>query len=236
MIEQRKIMFDLDGTLLPMDTKSFVRIYFGELAKKASSLGYDGEAVGKAIMASTQKVVENNGKVKNDELFWQEFTQMLGNEALELREQFDKFYDEEFHKVKEATSENNLARKLVDALKENGKEVLVATNPVFPMVANRARLGWINLKPEDFSHVTAYENSSFCKPNLDYYREILQKTNSSAEEWIMVGNDVDEDMVAAELGMDTFLVTDCLLNRSGKDISEMNKGSFAELLDFLGVD
>lgn len=35
----------------------------------------------------------------------------------------------------------------------------------------------------------------------------------------MVGNDVDEDLCSAELGFDTFLITDCIINRNDKDYS-----------------
>jgi FMN phosphatase YigB (HAD superfamily) len=50
----------------------------------------------------------------------------------------------------------------------------------------------------------------------------------------MVGNDVDEDMIPARaVGMEVFLLTDCLLNRSGADISSYPQGGFAELKDFL---
>lgn len=33
------------------------------------------------------------------------------------------------------------------------------------------------------------------------------------EETVMIGNDVGEDMVAAQLGMKVFLLTDCLINK-----------------------
>ena len=34
------VLFDLDGTLLPMDQERFVRAYFGLLAKTMAPLGY----------------------------------------------------------------------------------------------------------------------------------------------------------------------------------------------------
>ena len=49
----------------------------------------------------------------------------------------------------------------------------------------------------------------------------------------MVGNDVAEDMVARELGMKTFLLTDCLINRGNEDISVYPNGSFDELIEFI---
>jgi methionine salvage enolase-phosphatase E1 len=64
-------------------------------------------------------------------------------------------------------------------------------------------------------------------------QDILQKIGVKAEECLMVGNDVNEDMVAANLGMRVFLLTDCLINRDGKDISVYPNGSFEELKEFI---
>ena len=35
------VLFDLDGTLLPMDQDIFVKTYFGLLAKKLAPYGYE---------------------------------------------------------------------------------------------------------------------------------------------------------------------------------------------------
>ena len=53
------------------------------------------------------------------------------------------------------------------------------------------------------------------------------------EDCIMVGNDVDEDMIAGNLGMKTFLLTDCLINKHEKDINIYHHGSFPELIDYI---
>ena len=49
----------------------------------------------------------------------------------------------------------------------------------------------------------------------------------------MVGNDVQEDMVAEQLGMKVFLMTDDLINRDGGDISRYPQGGFEDLLEYL---
>ena len=49
----------------------------------------------------------------------------------------------------------------------------------------------------------------------------------------MVGNDVDEDMIAGRLGMKTFLLTDCLINKSGADISRWPHGGYEALYAYL---
>ena len=46
----------------------------------------------------------------------------------------------------------------------------------------------------------------------------------------MVGNDVGEDMVVEALGMQVFLLTDCLINTQKKDITAYPHGSFEQLL------
>ena len=49
----------------------------------------------------------------------------------------------------------------------------------------------------------------------------------------MVGKDVTEDMIAGELGMKVFLLTDCIINKENKDISVYPNGSFKEALEYI---
>ena len=94
----------------------------------------------------------------------------------------------------------------------------------------RSRIRWAGLEPEDFELYTTYENIGYCKPNPDYYREILRRIGLAPEECMMVGNDVGEDMIAETLGMRVFLLTDCLINKTGEDIGKYPNGGFNELL------
>ena len=75
----------------------------------------------------------------------------------------------------------------------------------------------------------------YCKPNPDYYREICEKMNLNPADCVMVGNDVTEDMAARELGMDVFLLTDCILNKDNRDISDCPHGGFDELLGWINA-
>ena len=125
------------------------------------------------------------------------------------------------------------AAETVRALHAMGYRTVLATNPLFPPTATQSRIRWAGLIPEDFEFITTYDNSSFCKPNPDYYREILGKLNLNAGECLMVGNDVNEDMIAQTLGMQVFLLTDCLINKENRDISQYPYGSFPELMDYI---
>ena len=50
-----------------------------------------------------------------------------------------------------------------------------------------------------------------------------------AENCLMVGNDVGEDMVAENLGMKVFLLTDCMINKDNIDITRYSHGTFDDL-------
>ena len=110
---------------------------------------------------------------------------------------------------------------------------MLATNPLFPVVATESRIRWAGLKKEDFELVTTYENSRHCKPNPDYYKDIMEEIKVRPQECLMVGNDVKEDMIAESLGMKVFLLTDCLINKEEKDISVYPNGDFNELLAYV---
>lgn len=49
----------------------------------------------------------------------------------------------------------------------------------------------------------------------------------------MVGNNTQEDLACMGLGLDAFLVTDCLLNPNNFNIQSVKHGSLKELLGFV---
>lgn len=229
----RYILFDLDGTLLPMDQNTFVQAYFKLLAQKLAPYGYDPQDLVDAIWKGTAAMVSNDGHWTNETAFWDRFSTLLGERSRKDQLLFDEYYHQEFQQVRKVCGFTAHASQVTDKLKDQGYKLVLATNPIFPAIATESRMKWAGLEPEDFIFYTTYENSSHCKPNPDYYRDILAKLGAQAEECLMVGNDVEEDMVAATLGMRVFLLTDCLINKFGKDISQFPNGSFDTLMEYI---
>ena len=227
------VLFDLDGTLLPMDQDVFIKTYFDMLAKRLAPLGYEARGLIKAIWSGTAEMVKNSGEKTNEEVFWDKFTDIYGKEARAHLPEFDKFYQEDFDKVRVSTGFNSEAAKAVTEIKKLGLRVALATNPIFPSIATKKRIAWAGLMPEDFEYVTSYENSRHSKPNLDYYRDVVSAIGVAPEDCIMVGNDVSEDMVAQALGMKVFLIPDCIINKEQKDISVYRSGDFSQLLGYI---
>lgn len=226
------VLFDLDGTLLPMDQDEFTRGYFGLLVKKMAPYGYDAKALIDGVWAGTAAMVNNDGRRTNEEVFWDCFAKLFGAERLAHRPLFDAFYANEFEGARAFCPVNPQAAAAVRELKGAGMRVALATNPIFPAVGTRTRVRWTGLEPEDFALCTTYENSHWCKPNLNYYREVLERLGVPAEACLMVGNDVGEDMAARELGMKVFLLTDCLIDREGKGVDAYPHGGFPQLMEF----
>ena len=229
----KAVFFDLDGTLLPMDQEAFTKGYFKLLAAKMAPHGYEPEKLVEAIWKGTAAMVKNDGQQTNETVFWKVFSDKLGERVLEEKTLLEDFYREEFQQAKAFCGYNPKAAEAVHKIKEMGMRVALATNPIFPPVATESRMRWAGLRPDDFEFYTTYDNSSSCKPNPAYYEEVLQKMAIKPQECLMVGNDVKEDMVAESLGMQVFLLTDCLINSEEKDISGYAQGSFPELLQFV---
>ena len=227
------VFFDLDGTLLPMDQDKFLHAYLSGLAVKMAPHGYEPKQLVKSIWKGTEAMILNDGSATNDEVFWKAFSAIYGRDTKIHEPIFEDFYLNEFQSVAKVCGFDQRAAETICEIKNMGRKVVLATNPLFPAIATHSRVKWAGLDPEDFELITTYENSSHCKPNPQYYQELLNKLGLSAEECLMVGNDVGDDMVARNLGMQVFLLTDCLINKTGIDISQYPHGSFPELMNYI---
>lgn len=229
----KAILFDLDGTLLPLDQDQFVETYFKSITAFMAGHGYDSKEIFDTVWKGTYAMMKNTGTKPNEAVFWDTVSGIYGEKIRQDMPLFEAFYQQEFDCLRSICGFDPKAARTVRKLKEEGYQVVLATNPVFPAVATEKRIRWAGLEPEDFAFVTTYENSSYAKPNLDYYREVLKRLNLAPEECLMVGNDTDDDMPAGMLGMQVFLLPACLLNKSGKSLSAYPQGDFDDLLAYI---
>ena len=229
----KKVFFDLDGTLLPMDQDEFTNGYFKFLIKKAEPFGYKGDELVPAIWKGTYAMVKNDGTRYNEDVFWEVFSKIIGRDTTVDKPVFEDFYANEFNKAKDICGFSEKSAAVVKELKSMGLGVVLASNPLFPMVAQVNRMNWAGLDAADFEYITSYENSRFCKPNPRYYSEILDKLGLAPEECVMIGNDATEDYAATEAGIKTFILTPCLINKQGRDISGLPHGEYDDIVPYV---
>lgn len=227
------ILFDLDGTLLPMEQDVFAGAYVKGLAATAAPYGYEPKGFAKAVMTGTIAMVKNNGSKSNEDTFWDALADIYGEKIRSHTHIFDEFYRTDFQEISKVCGFSSKSADVISKVKQLGFRTVLATNPLFPVIATESRMQWAGLKPEDFEIFTTFESSNFCKPNLNYYREICAKIGVPPDECLMVGNDVSDDMVAGQLGMKVFLLTDCLINKENKDISAYPQGNFDKLMAYI---
>ncbi len=232
-MKTKVILFDLDGTLLPMEQEPFAKAYIKGLAETAAAAGYNPTEFANAVINGTAAMINNNGEKTNEYVFWNTIANTFGESVYDNCHMFDEFYAADFQKIKEICGFEPEAAKLIKTVKENGLSTVLATNPLFPKAATQSRIRWAGLSPDDFELYTTYENSSYCKPNLNYYKSIIEQLKICPEECLMIGNDVNEDMVASQLGMKVFLLTDYLINKNNADISSYPHGNINSLFAFL---
>ena len=225
----KTVLFDLDGTLLPMVQEDFVRAYFAKLASFAAPYGYEAKTLVDTLWKGTAAMVQNDGAKTNREAFWDSFASVFGEQARAHEAAFEEFYATDFNLAQNACGFAPEAAETVEFLKAKGIRRVLATNPIFPAVATQARIRWAGLHTEDFELITTYENSRHSKPNPAYFADILEQIGCRAEECLMVGNDAVEDLAAQRVGIPVFLLTPCLINPKERELGDVPHGEFAAL-------
>lgn len=233
MKKYQAILFDLDGTLLPMELEGFAKAYFGALARELAPFGLPAEVLVRAIWGGTKEMMKNDGSRLNADVFWEMFCALTKLRREEVEPLCDRFYDEGFHLARAATQPNPLATEAVRIARGKADKVVLATNPLFPMQGQRTRMSWLGLTPDDFDLVTCYASDRFCKPNPAYFDDVCRRIGVEPAACLMIGNDEKEDMAcAAAAGIDGWLVTDCLLP-CPEAPWQGPRGSFAEMVEML---
>lgn len=228
----KAVLFDLDGTLLPIDTDQFLQEYL-QLLSRFTAPYMEPEAFVAHLMAATFEMINDKDPEKtNEQVFMEKFFALTGLVPEVMMPVFDRFYATEFCRLKKICPANPVVPELIEAARKLGK-VVIATNPVFPLPAIQERLRWIGIADVPFDLITSYEIMHFCKPHLEYYQEIVELIGVNPADCLMVGNDVDEDLIARELGMKTFLVENYLINRTGRDFTTDYRGTLEDCLALL---
>jgi FMN phosphatase YigB (HAD superfamily) len=225
-------LFDLDGTLLELDFQSFVAAYYDLLFKKASQF-IDSQLFKKALRAGIEAMIVNDGRKTNKEAFYEAFESVAGPVDEGLQTFFNEFYLRDFKQLAQHGRARKEAIQLVKLVKERGKKIVLATNPVFPRVAVIERLTWAGLRPELFDLITSFEEMRACKPNPIYFRQIIEMLGADGQPAVMIGDDPELDVGAIKAGIDLILIDSPGMANYKLDGSVKKVKNLRELLDNL---
>ena len=233
----RAVLFDLDGTLLHVDTSEFIEAYTRLLANWFAGHVEPGRFV-RQLTEATRAMMNNRDPSRtNHEVFAQTFYGPLGLTEASAAAHLADFYAREYPTLQTLTRSDPTARRAVVVALNRGLQAVLATNPIFPETSIRQRMAWAGVADLPFARVTHYENSHFCKPHLEYFLEVCTAIDRRPSECLMVGNDTDEDVVVRSVGMRSYLVTDHLINPRQQPLRADYVGSLADAAAFLeGAD
>ncbi len=192
------LLLDLDDTLLDTNMGEFIPAYFQALSQHLYAK-ISPEVMLPALMSGTRLMLASQDPTHTlQEVFEQEFYTKLGIAKGDLSREIDDFYDNVFPLLKSVTKRREGTQELVETAIANGYRVVIATDPLFPRKAIFHRIRWAGLEPERFNLISSFETFHFTKSHPAYYAEILGRLGWPDGPVLMVGNDVERDLVPAQ--------------------------------------
>ncbi len=212
----RSVLFDLDNTLIHFGERQLFQGYFPAITRVFADI-MPGDLFLERLLSSTRAVLDNSGQALNVDCFMNAFCTGYEEHRDEFWRRFITFYETEYDQFRYLASVPSGTREMLLQLREKSLKLVIASNPLWPSIAQNKRLAWAGLGDLQFDMITHIENMTYCKPKVEYYQEICSKIGERPEDCLMVGNDPVNDMVVAIIGMSTFLVTD--VGASGLEVS-----------------
>ena len=201
------LLFDLDDTLLDTNLEAFVPAYFQALATHMASL-VSPDVMVRALVQGLSLMNESKDPMRTlQEIFDADFYPQLGIAKKELRDILEEFYEDVFPTLREYTRQRQAAVPLIEWALACGFRVAIATDPFFPRKATYHRLRWAGLDPDQLELISTFEHFHFSKTHPAYYAEMLGRLGWPDGPALVVGNDLQRDLLPAHrLGLKTFLV------------------------------
>ena len=225
------LLFDLDDTLLDTNMDAFIPAYFQALSKHLFGC-VSPDVMLRALMHGTNLMNESYDPTRTlQEIFESDFYPALGIPKQELVEVIDDFYDNIFPTIGGHTRQRPDAAPLIEWALSQGFRIAIATDPLFPRKATWHRVRWAGLDPEKLELISTFENFHFTKTHPAYYAEVLGQLGWPEGPVLMVGNDVNRDLLAANrLGLKTYFIDGESASSPG---FEAGRGKLADLRPWL---
>jgi len=225
------LLFDLDDTLLNTNMESFTPTYFQALAQHMASHTAPNNMV-RALVAGVNLMYESEDSTHTlQEIFESDFYTNLGVTRDDVGEVIEDFYDNVFPTLAQYVSRIPEAVPLIEWALSRGYRIAIATDPLFPRKATYHRLRWAGFDPERFELVSSFEHFHFTKAHPAYYAEVLGRLGWPEGPMLMVGNDVERDLIPAHrLGLKTFYINNGTATGPG---FEVGRGSLVDLHPWL---
>jgi FMN phosphatase YigB (HAD superfamily) len=203
----KAILLDLDNTLILFDETAFYLRYMERIIPYFADIVPE-EAFRDRLLEGIRGLARNDGTISNSHHFMDTFCAGHDDRREAIWARFMRFYQTEYDHIPVDVRIPSGMEALLDQLHAWQLPLVVATNPLFPEIAQAKRLAWGGLDQGRFALLTHMENMSYVKPRMEYYQQVCEMIGVQPRHCLMVGNDAVNDMVAGVAGLKTYLTTD----------------------------
>jgi len=199
------ILFDLEGTLINVDTAAFMRNYLGILAPRFAHL-LSPDKFSKQLLKSMEVTrCDPKPGQTNMQTFYDDFSKATGQSVLTLHPIFEEFYESDYPALKCLVQAIPQGVKVVEYAIQQGFLTAVASNAILPLNAMKEHISWAGLTSEHFKIIPSLDIFHFFKPQLGFFKEVAEKLGVKPDNCLLVSGH-PQDLVCRELGMKTFFV------------------------------
>lgn len=225
------LLLDLDDTLLNTNLNVFIPAYFQALGNHFEGR-IPSTTMLRALLRGTNLInVSEDPAQTLEDIFDASFYPDLGFSKTELAAAFDEFYDTIFPTLSTHTSQIDEAAALIEWALRCGHRVAIATDPLFPRKATYHRIRWAGIDPDRIELFSTFEHFHFTKTHPAYYAEVLGRLGWPDGPVLMVGDNVERDLIPAHrLGLATYLIDHGSASGPG---FEAGRGTLADLRPWL---
>src|SRR6266498_4156280 len=226
------LLLDLDDTLLDTNLDAFMPAYFMALSQHLANHTAPNTML-RALVAGVNLMNESEDPTRTlQEIFDSDFYPKLDVARDEMVELIEDFYDHVFPTLAQHTRQRPEAVPLIEWAASCGYRIAIATDPLFPRKATYHRLRWAGFDPSQFELISTFEHFRFSKTHPAYYAEMLGQMGWPDGPVLMVGNDIDRDILPAKrLGLATYHVNGIPASGSGPEAD--GRGKLSDLRPWL---
>jgi len=199
------ILFDIEGTLINLDTAKFIQNYLGILAPRFAHL-LSPDKFTKHLLKSIDNIQKEPKPGQTVvQTFLDDLSKATGQSVQVLRPIFEEFYAADFPALRCLVQANPQGVKVVEYAIQQGFLTAILSNPLIPLIAMEEQIRWAGLTPEHFKVIATLDNFHYCKPHPGFFQEVADNLGFRPQNCLIVTKNID-DLICKELGMKTFVV------------------------------